>query len=250
MSRINNNEYDIRLEVTQDDEFGVLATSFNKMAKSLEERDTLGQYVSESVLKLAKNSKQFEEAKLGKEANYTVLFSDLTGFKRIQNDGTANEIEEVIMHSLGVFFSNAKIFEGEIDKVMAEKILITFSHEKLGEKQAAKSAIELAKAVLSEFDSIEGLKPVFGINSGKVISGIVGTPSVRMDYTVIGDTVNIAARLCSLAQKKSRTIIISDSTMKLLPDKYNLDKLGSNKIKGKQQEVDAYSFSNPSNTQD
>lgn len=242
MSRININDFSVRLKATQNDEFGVLANSFNNLAKSLEERETLGEYVSESVLQLAKNPDHFEQAKYGKETSYTVLFADLVGFKTIQNNGSASEIEEVIKSSLNIFFSCANKFEGEVDKVMAEKILITFSHDKLGEKEAAEAAIKLAKSALAKFKDISSVTPVFGINSGDVISGIIGTPSVRMDYTVIGDAVNLAARLCALAKEKEKPIIISSLTKQLISKKYNFERFGSNRIKGKKQEIDAYSL--------
>lgn len=242
MEQIKQNKFSTRLKVERQDEFGMLNSSFNNMAKSLEEKDTLGHYVSESVLRISQNNEDFEKAKRGSISEYTILFATLTGFEEFRNSSTRDKIENKMRKCLEILFSQTLNFNGEVDKIMGDKILITFSHAKLGAKTAVESAIQLAESAIIQFETIKNIRPAFGINSGTVISGIIGTPTVRMDYTVIGDPVNVASRLCSLAEKNKHDIIISGVAKQHLVDTKNFVKLNISKVRGKKQEVEAYTI--------
>ncbi|PKL48706.1 MAG: hypothetical protein CVV42_08670 [Candidatus Riflebacteria bacterium HGW-Riflebacteria-2] len=239
---IETGNYEVKLKDSREDEFGSISRAFNRMVKGLRERNALGNFVSESVRRLARNPELFEKARQGSEAKFTILFADFDGFKEFAAKASDQEVQRKLEFSLERFFRYAQEYGGEVDKVVGEKLLIVFSHEQLGKKNAAVAAIKLAKRIISEFRPDRDIKPVFGINSGRVISGIIGTPEVRVDNTVIGDPVNVAARMCSLATSEGMPIIISGAIRDCLGSNYRARPVAIEKIRGKKQEVEVFSL--------
>jgi len=239
---IEAGNYEVKLKDSREDEFGSISRAFNRMVKGLRERNALGSFVSESVRRLASNPELFEKARLGSEAKFTILFAELGGFKEVAAKANEKEVQRKLEFSFEKFFHYAEVYGGEVDKVIGEKLLIIFSHDRHGKKNAAMAAVKLAKRVLQDFKSDSDIKPVFGINSGRVISGIIGTPEVRIDNTVIGDPVNVAARMCSLATGESMPIIISGAIRDCLGSDYSVKPVDIEKIRGKKQEVEVFSL--------
>ncbi|MBU1108260.1 MAG: adenylate/guanylate cyclase domain-containing protein [Candidatus Riflebacteria bacterium] len=242
LNMIESGNYDVKLKDSREDEFGSISRAFNGMVKGLRERNALGNFVSESVRRLARSPELFEKAQQGSEAKYTILFADLAGFTRFAAKATEEQVYHKLEYSLDHFFRYAEELGGEVDKVIGEKLLIVFSHEQHGKKNAAIAAIKLAKRMVAAFKSDKEVRPVFGINSGRVISGIIGTPEVRMDNTVIGDPVNVAARMCSLANSGDMPIVISGAIRDCLGASYRVKPVAVSKIRGKKQEVEVFSL--------
>lgn len=242
LNTIEAGNYDVKLKDSREDEFGSISRAFNRMVKGLRERNALGSFVSESVRRLARSPELFEKAQQGSEAKFTILFADFEGFREFTANAGEQEVHRKLEFSLEHFFRYAEKFGGEVDKVIGEKLLITFSHEQLGKKNAAIAAIKLAKLILADFKSDKDISPVFGINSGRVISGIIGTPEVRVDNTVIGDPVNVAARMCSLATSTTMPVIISGAIRDCLGSSYRVKPVAVEKIRGKKQEVEVFSL--------
>ena len=241
LNMIESGSYDVKLKDTREDEFGSISRAFNGMAKGLRERNALGSFVSESVRRLARSPELFEKAQQGSEAKYTILFADLDGFTSFAAEATEAQVHCKLEFSLDHFFRYAEELGGEVDKVIGEKLLIVFSHEQHGKKNAAIAAIKLARRMVAVFKSDKDVRPVFGINSGRVISGIIGTPEVRVDNTVIGDPVNVAARMCSLATREV-PIVISGAIRDCLGKEYSVKPVAVDKIRGKKQEVEVFSL--------
>ncbi|NLI75213.1 MAG: adenylate/guanylate cyclase domain-containing protein [Candidatus Riflebacteria bacterium] len=142
---------------------------------------------------------------------------------------------------------------GEIDKVMGEKILAVFDHERLGGADAAgRAALAVVDAVRA---GVGDLPVAMGINAGEAVAGILGAPSVRMDYTVIGDTVNLAARLAALADAEGKagppfgattgggdrvTVVVSGQFLASLASPPPAEKLATTQVKGKRQAVETF----------
>jgi len=239
---IEAGNYEVKLKESREDEFGSISRAFNRMVKGLRERNALGSFVSESVRRLASNPELFEKARQGSEAKFTILFADFDGFAKFAAEASEQKVQSKLEFSLDKFFRYAEEYGGEVDKVIGEKLLIVFSHEQHGKKNAAVAAIKLARRILSDFKADREIKPVFGINSGRVIFGIIGTPEVRIDNTVIGDPVNVAARMCSLATSESMPIIISGAIRDCLGSGYKVKPVAVEKIRGKKQEVEVFSL--------
>ena len=137
------------------------------------------------------------------------------------------------------------IFEhdGMIDKYIGDAIMAVFGApmEKKGDpERAIKAALKMRDELKLMMENISPQKQFnirIGINTGKVVAGNIGSPR-RMDYTVIGDPVNIASRLESNA--KPNQILIGKDTYKLVKRKFLTNKIGAMNIKGKIKEVIAY----------
>lgn len=242
IERVEKNDFDVRLKDSREDEFGSISRAFNFMIRRLREKETLGKFVSDSVRRLARDPELLKKAQQGSEEEVTIVFANLEGFVEFAAKTDAQEVQNKLEFCLGAFFTVAEESGGEIDKVIGEKLLIVFPHARVGMKQATASAVGLVQKIRTMFHSEANLKPVFGINNGRVISGIIGTASVRMDNTIIGDPVNVAARLCSIANAESSPVIISGEVKEALGGAFKARAVNINRIRGKHQEVEVFSL--------
>lgn len=240
ISRIERSDYSVRLRAGREDEFGSISRAFNVMARRLRERDTLGKFVSPAVRRLARNPELFQQARAGNEVEVTILFAALEGFDRFAASAPVRQVQALLESALEHFYQQAGHYGGEVDKLIGGKLLIIFPHTGVGAQGAAVNAAAFAGAILRSFRDNQLIRPVFGLNSGRVISGIIGTPSVRMDNTVIGDPVNVAARLCSLARPADRPVMVSEAVATFLKHIYPVEKVEITSIRGKSQEVEVY----------
>jgi len=135
---------------------------------------------------------------------------------------------------------------GEIDKTIGDKVLVVLDHDRMGgAKAAALAALAIVARLRAHFaadGTAPSLEPVFGINCGTVLAGILGARSVRLDYTVIGDAVNLAARLATLAHTIDGShVVLSAAVLANLPrHAVRAEKLPFKRVKGKTQEVEAW----------
>lgn len=181
----------------------------------------------------------------GEGRQTTVLFSDIRGFTSMSE----TENPQVIVDMLNEYFELMVdvIFkhEGTLDKFVGDEIMALFgapvSH---GDDavRAVRTAIEMLE-VLRELNAARlragapEIRIGIGINTGHVIAGYIGS-SKALEYTVIGDTVNTGARLCSIA--KAGEIIISQSTLDELGDRFDVVELPPTQVKGKSQALKIY----------
>jgi adenylate cyclase len=133
--------------------------------------------------------------------------------------------------------------EGTLDKYLGDGLMAVFGAP-IVKNDDAERAIQAAKIMRKELvkmmenPSLEKkFKMRIGINTGKVVAGNIGSPK-RLDYTVIGDAVNIAFRLESIAQPNQ--ILIGENTYQKVKGKFNINKIGSRMLKGKSKEVMVY----------
>ncbi len=180
-----------------------------------------------------------ERIKLGgQRQKLTALFADVRGFTTLSETSTP----EVIVSLLNRYFSMVSeiIFRhgGTLDKYIGDGLMAMFGAPyvtELDAVQAVRAAVDMQQAMIpfNEKLQTDNLPPInigIGINTGQAIVGYIGSET-RLDYTAIGDTVNIAARLESLAQPGQ--IVISENTMQALDESFILKPLGTEKLKGK-----------------
>ncbi|MBF0406427.1 MAG: HAMP domain-containing protein [Candidatus Riflebacteria bacterium] len=248
---IMNNDFSARLEVQSADEFGELANSFNCMAQGVQEGRILRRFVSESVLHTSASKEEQNLAKDGQSIDAVVLFAKLRDMNQRQSGKSPAEL----IKDLNSFLSEMSAIicgnRGEIDKFIGEKIMAVFSERRFGSIEAAQSA---ALNVSQKMRQKIGLIPDFsndslavGVASGKVLSGILGSESVRLEHTVIGDKVNQAARLLEVADKSGGGIVLEDSFLYLceknLPESFPWNEckaIGNIHVKGKEKTIQAY----------
>ncbi len=168
----------------------------------------------------------------------TALFADIRNFTTLSENSTP----ELILNLLNRYFSMVSeiIFRhgGTLDKYIGDGLLALFGAPYVSELdavQAVRAAVELQRSMVSfnERLSAENLPIIsigIGINTGPAIVGYIGSET-RLDYTAIGDTINTASRLESLAQPGQ--IVISENTMQVLDESFTLKPLGTERLKGK-----------------
>lgn len=180
----------------------------------------------------------------GARRHMTVLFSDIRGFTTLSEKGTPEDV----VSQLNQLFTRmvAVVFEhrGTVDKFVGDMIMALYGAP-LDDEDHAEHAVQTALAMiktLREMNEVwarEG-KPELGIgigiNTGDMIAGNVGSESI-MSYTVIGDAVNLGARLESLNKDYGTLIIISEATRSRLKGRYDIHPLGDVIVKGKSQPV-------------
>ncbi len=219
---------------------------FNDLNQEKKFRSRLERYHSPNVVSriLDVGDSGTQELMDYKESEATVLFMDIVGFtSKVEN---MNPVEVGVL--LNNFFTEMTDiifkFNGTLDKYIGDAIMAVFGVPFEDEKHA-ESAILAALDMISQLESInenlekkDRIKIRIGINSGKLISGDFGSPK-RLDYTVLGNNVNIASRLES-SVAGTNEIVISNSTMKLTKGKFAVETLGKKKVQGITRMITTY----------
>ncbi len=168
----------------------------------------------------------------------TALFADIRNFTSLSESKTP----EMIVKLLNQYFSMISeiVFRhgGTLDKYIGDGLMSLFGAPYVGELdavQAVRAAIEMQRAMVSFNEKLGGedlpaISIGIGINTGPAIVGYIGSET-RLDYTAIGDTINTASRLESIAQPGQ--IVISENTMQVLDESFMLRPLGTERLKGK-----------------
>ncbi len=240
-------DYSARIALEREDELGQLADAFNQMTAGLAERDRvrdlLGKVVSPEVASQLLSS----DLKLGgEEREVTILFSDLRDFTSLGEKMPPAELLALLNRYLDRMSAIVEQHGGVIDKYIGDAIMALFGAPVPVPDSAARAiaAAREMRAALAELNrelTAEGRPPLafgIGINTGRVVAGNMGSKT-RLNYTVIGDGVNLAARLEALTKEPVHraTIIVSEATARAagLPGK--LRPLGSVAVKGKSESV-------------
>lgn len=185
--------------VRLNDEIGDLARRMNQMIVGLAERFQLERFVSDGTLAAIRRSGLRSVELGGTRQRATMLFADIRGYTAFAEEHEPALVVEV----LNFYFQNlaelVKEHGGDIDKFVGDQILAVF----VGDGAEAR-AVRCALAMQAKVEALGAERPSWklgigvGVNSGDVVMGAMGSRD-RMDYTVLGDAVNIAARLCALA---------------------------------------------------
>jgi len=188
-----------------------------------------------------------EEILGGKSTVATVLFSDIRGFTTLTEElgpqGTVSLLNEYFTIMVDCIQKEG----GMLDKFIGDAIMAAFGvpipHED-DEDRAVRAAIGMIRAlhVWNRHRAVEGKKPVgmgVGLNTDTIVSGNIGSPK-RMDYTLIGDGVNLASRLESLCKQYHASILISENTVRRLKGTYRIREVDRVQVKGKTQSVEVY----------
>ena len=218
--RLAHNEYVHVTPFKTHDEIETLVSGYNQMVDGLQERDqlrtTFGKYMTESVLAHLLNGK----VTLGGETiKVTILFSDIRSFTTISETMDAQTLvgllNEYFTEMVGIIMKHG----GVVDKYIGDAIMAVFgapvptANDAVNAVQAALD-MRHALARLNDRLAARGAQPLrtgIGIHTGEVVAGNIGSEQ-RMEYTVIGDPVNVASRLESCTKELGVNVLISDST--------------------------------------
>jgi class 3 adenylate cyclase len=230
---------DWKLRFSSGDELEALNRSFSEMIAGLKQRNLLKDYVSKEAISEIEQNLHSELYPGGEYCEATVIFAEIRNFSELYEQKPSQETIEALNKFVTICDEASKKQGGNIDKIIEKTIMLVFRHDaNIAEShclRAATAAIELRKNL-----AVNSLKLQAGIASGKVISGRIGSYKGKLDFTVIGDTVNLAARLKIEAFNSDAGIIISGSAMRVLKGKARVHFLRRCSIKGKSREFNIY----------
>jgi len=245
---IADGNFSITLHVPSRDEIGALTHSFNEMAASLREKDAIKRaftrYVArEVVTEILKDPDKI--VLTGERRDVTVLFCDVRGFTSISERVPPEEVVAMLNAFYTLMIDTTFKYDGTLDKFLGDGVMAVFGapiYHGDHSLRAVRTALAMQAGMreLSARRVTEDKAPLtigIGINAGDAVAGSVGTEA-RMEYTVVGDSVNLAARLESAA--KPGQILISGPTYARVRDAVQARALGPMKVKGKEEEIDVY----------
>jgi class 3 adenylate cyclase len=202
MTSASQGDMNVTVQHHAHDEIGVLAQAFNQMMVYLRERLHLMKYVgshTQAMVSSRSHGEMGQEELGGSRVSMAVLFSDIRGFTAYSEREEPENIVAMLNACLGLQSAIVQKFGGSIDKFVGDELMALFSGDD-GVAHAIACAGEIQQAMQKQFTVGYNLSIGIGINYGPMVLGNIGAEH-RMDYTVIGSTVNLAARLCSAAER-------------------------------------------------
>jgi len=216
--------------------------SLKKTLQAVKENNILRMYVDETVINFM-GSQEYESSLMKNETiQGTVMFIDVCGFTKISETAPADVVVSLLNTYFDIMVKEIIAQDGFIDKFIGDAVMAIFK----GDYQLDR-AIDVALAVrnkineLPKFGKLQKFKPKvsIGIKSGEMISGNIGSVSLkRLDYTVIGDTVNVAARLQDAA--KENQILICQDCYEKVKESFACEKMGSINMKNKAKPITVF----------
>ena len=211
--------------------------------KAIKENNILKMYVDENVLNFMAH-KEFENSLLKNETmEATVMFIDVCGFTAITEQLPANTVVKLLNNLFDKIVKEIIAQGGHVDKFMGDAVMAVFRGNYHLDR-AIDAALSIKEKLNDRQEVTEDnteYKPeiAIGINSGEMISGNIGSASLkRLDYTVIGDSVNLAQRLQSVA--KPGQIVITEEVLNKVKESFNCEIIGKVTLKNKAQQVTIY----------
>ena len=254
--RISAGDYSARVPVDRADELGRLAGAMNAMSAGLAERDRVRDLLDKNVSPEVAARLLRDGAVLGgEEREVTILFADLRGFTTLSERLTPPELLALLNRYLDRMGGAIEARGGVIDKFIGDAIMALFGApvaqgDAAARALAAARAMESALAALNTELDAEGRPPLaigIGINTARVVAGNIGS-SRRLNYSVIGDGVNVAARLQALTRVADyRTNIILSAATRAAADRAAADArpLGTVTVKGRSEPVEIFAIDAP-----
>ena len=246
----DKNETNINLTISPVFDDGVNSgsvISFEDLSDINKVKSTFKKYVSENIVdELLLNEDSLELG--GVEQEVCVLFSDIRGFTSMSERMEPSKVVTLLNSFFDKMIDVVFKYNGTLDKIIGDELMVLYGAP-LKKSDDILNAVKTAKEMFTTLDKFnikmieEGYPKLnigIGINYGKVICGNIGSEQ-QMNYTVIGDTVNLASRLCSAARPGE--IIISDSVYKNLDDNKGFSINEELLLKGKKQPVKNWKFS-------
>ncbi|MBE8363726.1 adenylate/guanylate cyclase domain-containing protein [Leptospira borgpetersenii] len=242
-TEIARGNFKIKISSTTKDEVGLLTDYFVDMGKGLEERekvkDALGRFVNKEIAEMVLK----HELTLGGERKMcAIFFSDIRSFTSISEKLQPEEVVEFLNEYMTEMVHCVNETHGIVDKFIGDAIMATWGAAKTSDKDA-ENAINgslMMREALLKFNQGRGgeKKPIIqigcGLNYGPVIAGQIGSEQ-RLEYTVIGDAVNLASRVEALNKPFGTDILITQNLLDHVPDIFNVEKMQSIKVKGKEE---------------
>ena len=247
-NEIQKGNFHHNLVATSRDEVGHLTEAFNTMSTGLEEREklkgALNKFVNPEIAEQAMRG----EIKLGGERTQaTIFFSDIRAFTKISETLEPEEVVEFLNEYMTLMLDCISKTHGVVDKFIGDAIMAVWGTpvSKGNDEENAINGTLMMRLALIEFNKGRGgpKKPIIkigsGINSGPVLAGQIGSND-RLEYTVIGDAVNLASRIEALNKPFGTDILISEETFSRVENLFDCVPMQKIKVKGKSEAQQIY----------
>jgi adenylate cyclase len=242
VSEVERGDLDVEVPIYDGSEVGLLQAGFNRMVEGLRDRERIrnafGTYVDPEVAeRILEEGVSLE----GEEVEVTVLFLDVRDFTGFAERSAAREVVKALNRLYEKVVPIVHQHRGHVDKFIGDGLLAVFGAPRRDEEhadQALAAAREIATAV-READDLQ-LEIGVGLNSGPVVAGNVGGGG-RLEFSVMGDTVNVAARIEAATRETGDTVLLSEYTrQRLHGDDKDLEERPDVALKGKSEGVKLY----------
>lgn len=216
-----------------------------KIREEEELRSRLERYHSPQVVDMIIKSEEGakDDLLMAKDVSVTILFADIVGFTRLSEKLKPLDVNQL----LNLYFSRMTDvifeYEGTLDKYVGDSLMAIFGAPMAKEddsERAVRAALKMRKELRAMMESVSPDKKFdirIGINSGHVVAGNIGSPK-RMDYTVIGDSVNVASRLESGAEPNQ--VLIGEETYLQIKGKFKTQEIGPRTLRGRSGQTMVY----------
>ena len=250
VTEIGKGNLEARPAIHSRDEFGIVARALENMTRGLRERETVkaafARYVSQQVLDSVVDSGALPLL-YGARRRITVLFCDIRGFSTISERMPPEEVVELLNEYFECMVDIVFRHSGTLDKFLGDGLMVMFgapNEDPNQEEHAIAAAVDMQRQlnVLSDKWQLEGRAPIrvgIGIHSGTAVVGNIGSTR-RMEYTAVGDTVNVAARLESANKELGTDILVSEGTYSATGGAFTARHVGPIHVRGRDGLVQVY----------
>ncbi|MDY6935385.1 MAG: adenylate/guanylate cyclase domain-containing protein [Spirochaetota bacterium] len=246
--KIKGGDYHVDIRPSTSDEIGELTNAFIDMGRGLEEREKIktafGKFVNPELADMVVR----DEIHLGGERKtVAILFSDIRSFTAISERLEPEEVVDFLNEYMTLMVNCIDQMGGVVDKFIGDAIMAVWGVpvSKGNDTENAINGALLMRKALIEFNKGRGgpkrptIKIGCGINVGPTLAGQIGSEN-RMEYTVIGDAVNLASRIEALNKPFGTDILVSEETYNLVRDVFAVEKMKPIKVKGKEEPQQIY----------
>jgi adenylate cyclase len=234
------------------DEFEELGNEINRMTQGLQERERLklnfARYVSLHVMERILKAESVAKLE-GERRKITVLFSDIRQFTYLSEQLPPEQVVSLLNEYFGTMLDVIFRYQGTLDKFLGDGIMVEFGaplDDAMQEKHAILTAIGMQQELkrLNAKWALEK-KPIIeigvGVHTGLAVVGNIGSEK-RIEYTAIGDTVNVASRLEQATKLLKKPILISETTYSAVKDEFKAESLGPMILPGRKEPIKIYSI--------
>ena len=236
--RVQQGDYSTQVEIHGKDEIAQLATSFNQMTRGLA---AFQRYVPTQLVRtlIDKGIESVPQSRIA-----TMLYTDIANFTNIAEQLEPQQLVELLNQYFSAVTTPINEYQGVITQYQGDAILAVFNltgDDPDHASNALRAAISIQEILSTRRfgDDKLSLATRIGVNTGSVVAGSVGSAE-RMNYTVHGDSVNLAARLESLNKKYCTRVLTSEFTVELADKKIDRTRIGSVQIEGRRGAVTVY----------
>ena len=244
LRRIEQGDLDVHVPVDDLGELGRLAEGVNDLVAGIREREALRDLFGRQVgqADLADLALSYDEpTRTGDRREVTVLFVDLRGYTRFSERHSPEDVVGMLNRFFSIVVAVVDREGGWINKFEGDAALCLFGAPQ-DEPDHAARALRAAASIPRELERSDGLlRAGIGVATGEVIAGFVGTPE-RFEYTVIGDVVNVASRLCDLAKDEGAGVLATRATIEAAGRPEEWQPAGRIAVRGRREKAEVYSL--------